>query len=208
MSQRAIFPLIPRIHPLLEAGISIRCYQKFGSEIISFFNRGARNFLWNLHPGILPRYRGVMTLFRAMFDGEGETSYSLHVVNENWDDGPLIDIRPQPLDASEAMLTNYCLLAPSGVPIIMDNLNKIAEGKSVGATPQRSDAKGYYTFPTREEMDAFLAKGLKLVDPGYVRAALLTYFSIEGTQHHRELSKLFDGICFQDTGASNVLALR
>jgi len=42
----------------VQAGISIRCYQKFGPELILYFNRIAGRFLWNLHPGILPRLPG------------------------------------------------------------------------------------------------------------------------------------------------------
>jgi methionyl-tRNA formyltransferase len=61
----------------VKGGISIRCYQMFKSDIIAHFNDNKGGFLWNLHPGIFPQYRGVMTLIRAMNNGEKQTSYSL-----------------------------------------------------------------------------------------------------------------------------------
>jgi hypothetical protein len=54
----------------VQAGVSIRCYQKFGPEFIGFFNGNAGKRLWNLHPGILPQYRGVMTFFWSMLDSQ------------------------------------------------------------------------------------------------------------------------------------------
>lgn len=176
----------------IDVGIVVRCYQKFGKDIIDFFNREPHNVLWNLHPGVLPYYRGVMTYFRSMNDGRNEAGYSLHVIDKNWDAGPVIDIRPQPLDRSKPMLTNYCNIAASGVPIIMDNLKRLANGEAITAIAQSEEEKGYHTFPTREEMDIFLSKGLSLVDPKDMKSIYLAQFSVEGTEHHRKLSKIID----------------
>lgn len=173
-------------------GISIRCYQKFGPDIIRFFNCDGFEYLWNLHPGILPRYQGVMTLFRAMIEGQKHTSYSLHLVDEKWDNGPVIDVRPQPMDSSQAMLTNYCLLASSGAPIIMDNINNLRQGKEIVLLSQNDAVKRYYSFPTREDVDMFFSKGLRLVDPEYIRKIFLEKFSEQGTEHRQALAKVIE----------------
>jgi len=176
----------------IDTGVVVRCYQKFGKDTIAFFNREPHNALWNLHPGVLPYYRGVMTYFRSMNDGQNEAGYSLHVIDEDWDAGPVMDVRPQPLDLSKPMLTNYCDIATSGVPIIVDNLKKLANGEAIPAIPQSDEEKGYHTFPKREEMDEFLAKGLSLADPEDMKAIYLAQFSVEGTEHHRQLSMIID----------------
>lgn len=148
--------------PDLAGGISIRCYQKFGENIISMFE--AKGFLWNLHPGILPEYRGVMTLVRAMANGDNKTSYSLHVVDKNWDAGALLDVRPEPLNRDRPMLSNYCSLAPSGAPIILDALNQFFSGRLPQPHPQDPQKARYWTFPTIEELERYETNGPVLVD--------------------------------------------
>lgn len=186
----------------IDAGVVVRCYQKFGREIIQFFNEGQKKCLWNLHPGILPGYRGVMTFFRSMNEQQQQASYSLHTIDENWDAGPVIDIRPEPLDLSQAMLTNYCFIAPTGVPIILDNLNKLKNGEPIPSVPQDKEASRYHTFPTREEMDEFLKKGLRLVDPEYMREFYIANFSVEGSEHHKELTRIVDQAIYEKLGTS------
>lgn len=176
----------------VQVGLSVRCYQKFGRNIIDFFKRGDGAYLWNLHPGMLPQYRGVMTLFRAMLDKQTQTSYSLHIINENWDDGPLIKLNPQPLDLSAAMLTNYCNLAASGASMVIDSINEIAENKIVASLPLIEEEKRYYTFPTRDEMNTFLEQGFRLVDPQYMKALFLAEFSVDGTKHKQKLARVID----------------
>jgi hypothetical protein len=148
--------------PNLAGGISIRCYQKFGEAIISMFDE--KGFLWNLHPGILPEYRGVMTLVRAMANGDSETSYSLHVIDKNWDAGALLDMRPEPLDRNRPMLSNYCSLAPSGVPIITEALEHFFSGRPTPPRPQDPSKARYWTFPTSDELKGYEANGVTLVD--------------------------------------------
>ena len=141
-----------------------------------------------------------MTYFRSMDDGQSEAGYSLHVIDEEWDAGPVIDVRPQPLDLSQAMLTNYCAIAPSGVPIIIENLKKLRSGEPIEAIPQSDEGKGYHTFPTKSEMKAFKKKGLALVDMQYMRSMFAENFSRPNTTHHQQLSKAVDLAIFRKTG--------
>ena len=149
----------------IQGGISIRCYQKFKDDIIEHFNANQGGFLWNLHPGILPQYRGVMTLIRAMANNEKQTSYSLHAIDANWDAGALIDVRPQELNITKAMLTSYCDLSSSGLPIILENLTKLSQELELTNMPQNSEQAQYYSFPTQKDLDNYKEKGLSLVSP-------------------------------------------
>lgn len=161
--------------PELKGGISIRCYQKFGEDIITMFEN--KGFLWNLHPGILPQYRGVMTLARAMANGETETSYSLHVIDKNWDAGDLLDIRPEPLNLKRPMLSNYCDLAPSGVLIIIENMDRFFAGTLPPALPQDPAKTGYWTFPTPSELDQYQKDGLVLANGDDMAQIYMDMFS-------------------------------
>lgn len=147
---------------MLQGGVSIRCYQKFMPEIIGVFEE--KGFLWNLHPGILPEYQGVMTLIRAMANRESSTSYTLHAIDTKWDGGPVLDVRPQPLALDKPMLSNYCDLAPSGVPIIIENIDRFFSGTIQDGLPQDPAKTQYYTFPTPQELASYRTQGIRLVD--------------------------------------------
>lgn len=184
----------------IHAGIVIRSYQKFGKDIIHYFQDRPNGALWNLHPGILPHYRGVMTYFRSMDEGQDKAGYSLHVMDENWDSGPVIDIHPMPLDLKKPMLNNYCDIAPSGISMIVDNLEKLVRGQTPGALPQNPEESRYFTFPHSEEMNTFLSKGLRLVDAVQMKAIYLNRFSHPYTYHETALSDVIDRAIYQKFG--------
>ena len=76
----------------------------------------------NVHPALLPAYRGPNT-FRALYEGERQTGATLHRVTEEFDAGPILSqaSRPTPedvepataLDAMQAVITD---VLAAGVP--------------------------------------------------------------------------------------------
>ena len=45
----------------------------------------------NTHPSLLPKYRGRHSLVWAILNGESKVGFTIHLVNEFMDDGPIID---------------------------------------------------------------------------------------------------------------------
>ena len=159
----------------IDVGLSVRCYQRFKTDIIRYFTKPRR--LLNLHPGTLPAYRGVMTTVRAMKNKESHFGYSLHEINENWDAGDVIDIREHPIDYSKSMLAFMADVYQMGVAVAMDAFDDIARGKELPKTPQKAEASGYYTFPTKEEMEAIRQDGIRLVDSQSIVNIIVTSFA-------------------------------
>jgi len=176
----------------ITTGIIIRSYQKFGQEIITFFENNSTPMLWNLHPGILPFYRGVMTFFRSMANQEKEIGLSLHVVDSGWDSGPIIDIIKTPLNLSDDMLTNYCNTSVLGVEIITKNLIKLRDQNEVQGYQQNSNTKRYYSFPNNSEIEDFKKKGNVLVNEEQIKRSILENFSLAKTNHWNMLSEAID----------------
>jgi formyltetrahydrofolate-dependent phosphoribosylglycinamide formyltransferase len=54
------------------------------------FIAGWRGRILNIHPSLLPAYKGLGTHQRAMEAGEVHTGCSVHVVTEELDDGPVL----------------------------------------------------------------------------------------------------------------------
>lgn len=55
----------------------------------------------NFHTGSLPQFRGPMPIFEALRYGEKQTELSIHFMNEEFDEGPLILKEPIGIDKNE-----------------------------------------------------------------------------------------------------------
>ena len=164
----------------IDAGISLRCYQRFGKRILQYFR--SPHCLLNLHPGILPSYRGVMTAIRAMSNGEREFGYTLHHVNEHYDSGDILEIRTHPIDYRKSMLHVMGDVYDIGVEMVLDSIESLAHGTPLPASSQSAAGSQYYTFPTEEELGAYRMKGIHLVDPPAICDLLIQSFAPPGDE--------------------------
>jgi methionyl-tRNA formyltransferase len=88
----------------------------------------------NLHPSLLPRWRGPAPLFWAFHNGDTETGLSIHRVSPGEDDGELISALPIPLTpgtAGEDLVDDLAVLAAAH---INDAVMRVAAGER--GTPQ------------------------------------------------------------------------
>jgi len=144
----------------VDVAITIRCFVKYDKNLINYFVRSNDTYFWNLHPGLLPQYRGIMPVFGAMLNNEIEYGFTLHRVSEKLDNGPIIDSISRNIDYSKSMLSNTLDLIPSGVDLIIKNLMKIIKQQNLPYLIQNEDQKGFYSFPTADELTLFNSKGL------------------------------------------------
>ena len=63
---------------------SVGYLKKINSEIIENYE------IINLHPSLLPKYKGLMTHKRMLINKEAKYGYSIHKVTRNLDDGEII----------------------------------------------------------------------------------------------------------------------
>ncbi|WP_345871575.1 formyltransferase family protein [Shewanella algae] len=59
-------------------------------KIISKEYLACKTFI-NTHPSLLPKYRGVHSLAWAMLNFEKKLGFTIHLMNENIDDGPILE---------------------------------------------------------------------------------------------------------------------
>ncbi|OGM48905.1 hypothetical protein ABOM_003103 [Aspergillus bombycis] len=169
----------------IDVGLSLRCYQRFKTDIIRYFARPRR--LLNLHPGTLPAYRGVMTTVRAMKNKEKLFGYSLHEIDENWDAGDLIDVRHHPIDYSKSMLHFMNDVYNLGARMAVDVCDTIARGKELPSVPQKPEESNYYTFPTLEDLEGYRKDGIRLVDAESIVNVIVESFApLEKQEKFRE----------------------
>lgn len=144
----------------LDGVISVRCYQKFSPQYMEIFRSKGR-ILWNLHPGDLPKYRGVMTLYRAMANSECYCSLTLHELTEDWDAGPILSKHTVPLDINISFLENMMHLGVMGGWFLLSNLYRTKLPERPLAIQQTCSS--YWGKPTENELSLSNKHGVCLV---------------------------------------------
>lgn len=166
-------------------GISIRCFQIFKPPVIDTFNE--RKGLLNIHPGILPEYRGVMSTARAMAV-EDDIGWTLHKVDSGIDTGRILSqTAKKPLSGSS--LEETIKMAPLGVKSIMRAIEELASGNVLKGYPQAEGHGNYFTYPTKEELreNHRLRKAITQ-DPNQIVHRLTELFSDPASPHGTQLS--------------------
>jgi formyltetrahydrofolate-dependent phosphoribosylglycinamide formyltransferase len=95
----------------------------------------------NIHPSLLPAYKGLDTHRRAIEAGEAVAGCSVHIVTDALDDGPLLaqaEVRIRPRDTEETLaarvLEEEHKLYPATLDIFCARLRR-PEGAALSAAP-------------------------------------------------------------------------
>lgn len=103
--------------------------------IIDLFDPG----IINIHPSLLPRYRGPSPIETAIINGDTRTGVSIMLLSAEMDAGPIYAQEPFLLDGTETAPQLYETLAALGGRMLIETLPAILEGE-LTPTPQSDDA--------------------------------------------------------------------
>ena len=105
---------------------------------------------YNLHPSLLPQYRGPAPLFWQFRNGESETGVSLHRMVPQIDAGPIVAREQVPVidGISESDLSRLC--ATRGSALIQTLLQQLESG-SLRLTAQDEQQASYYRRPGEQD---------------------------------------------------------
>jgi methionyl-tRNA formyltransferase len=78
--------------------------------------------LLNVHPSLLPRWRGAAPIERAIMAGDGETGVSIMRLEAGLDSGPLAAVRREPIARDDTYGTLAPRLARIGAQLLIDVL--------------------------------------------------------------------------------------
>ena len=85
----------------------------------------------NLHPSLLPRYRGASPIQWALANGDSITGVTILYVSEKMDAGDIILQRTLPIDADDTAETLEPKLAAAGAALLMEAVELIRRGTAV-----------------------------------------------------------------------------
>ena len=125
----------------------------------------------NLHPSLLPMYRGPSPVAAAILDGRDTTGVSVFVMDAGMDSGSIVAQRETPIAPDETTATLTARLAGEAAELLADVLGPWVEG-TIAAEPQdetlatttrllsRGDAALDFTLPAE-----VLARRVRAFDP-------------------------------------------
>ncbi len=82
----------------------------------------------NLHPSLLPKYRGSSPIQWALADGETITGVTILYVSEKMDAGDILCQREVPISPEDTAMTMEPVLAQTGAELLLDAVNQIRSG--------------------------------------------------------------------------------
>jgi len=122
----------------------------------------------NMHPALLPDYRGVSPTFWCMAEGKDSGGVTLHWLDEDFDTGAIISQTLVPVAPSTTENAFYLRCTQEGARLLLASLSLLRAGKRPEEKPNPSDAGGYRSLPKREAVRAFYRRSYSFFDPSEI----------------------------------------
>jgi len=146
---------------LRKEGIELIIFAHYMRLVTKYFVDRFKNKIINVHPSLLPDFKGGNGYKDAFDAGVSKSGCTLHYVDEGLDTGEIIlqktiDISPQ--DTLHSLQTK---VANEGAIALLEALGKIKEGNVMKVIPR--DDGSYNAFPTKEGAKAFRGRGRRFI---------------------------------------------
>lgn len=129
------------------AGMSVSYPKKIPAALLERFP--GRSF--NFHPARLPEYRGCFPTIWPILNGDYDANYTMHVMDEDFDAGPLVDCETLTIEERETGWSLYLRLVSVLPNLIRRNLESVLMGRC--QVYKQDDQKARY-YPNRLPHDA------------------------------------------------------
>ena len=90
----------------------------------------------NIHPSLLPKYRGASPVASAIMTGDEETGVTIMLLDAGMDTGPVLAQRKLPIDSRDTTASLEARLAEVGADLLLETLPEWFEHKLF---PKRQD---------------------------------------------------------------------
>jgi len=128
-----------------DAGVLVAFGKIIPQSIIDIFPHG----IINIHPSLLPKYRGPTPIEAAILNGDTETGVSIMQLTAGMDEGPIFAQARTQLTDTETKFSLYEALALRSAHLLIDILPQILSDK-LHPTPQNNSQASYCPLFTKE----------------------------------------------------------
>lgn len=114
----------------LKADIAVVC--SFNYKVPEILLNSVKDGFINVHPSLLPEYRGPNPYSWTIINDEKETGVTLHFMNENFDTGDIINQKKLAISKDDTMGTLFNRLNILALDMLMETLKKYETTKLKG----------------------------------------------------------------------------
>ena len=127
----------------------------------------------NIHPSLLPLYKGVDPVFYALLGGRDQVGVSLHRMSDSFDTGEVLLQKGRSVLSKESVFLLNCQLFSMGAELVCQWLgqNKQTIPVTITITDVVDEADCYDSWPNPQKLKVFNRLGKKLI-------RLSEYFSL------------------------------
>jgi methionyl-tRNA formyltransferase len=97
----------------------------------------------NVHPSLLPKYRGADPIFWVILNGERGTGVTVHFMDAGLDSGPILGQRSFEIPGSMGSIDLTHVLTNMAIELLLETLNRLEAGR-VTPLAQCEQAASYY----------------------------------------------------------------
>lgn len=138
--------ILPQLEALRVDVLMMACYSKrLPAPLFDYPACGS----YNLHPSLLPAYRGPEPVFWQLKHG-AQTGVSWHRVSNEFDAGDIVAQKTVRLDDGLSYEEVNTRLAEAGSALVPDLVSQFGNG-SLQSVAQKSDAASYYPYPQADD---------------------------------------------------------
>ena len=140
----------------------------------------------NIHPGLLPEFRGIQPYFWELSEGYGRAGATLHLIEDmGVDTGGLLARTEYETLPGMSVQLNYYLTCRSAGALLPECIAALGEG-ALRPRPQTSEDGRYFRWPDSAAFDRLRARGHCLVSLRGLRGIISGKWD-EFAADHREL---------------------
>jgi methionyl-tRNA formyltransferase len=129
-----------------------------------------KNLAFNLHPGLLPEYRGANVLNWSIINGEEKAGITLHVLSDRFDEGAVVSYREVAIGAMDDVNNLDLKMGKEISPLLIFLEEQIKKGRII-AEPQSGNPR-YYKARKPEDGEIDTNAG---INDAYNKIRALTY---------------------------------
>lgn len=129
-------------------------------QVINLFPKG----ILNIHPSLLPKYKGPSPVQYAILNGERETGVSIIKLDDQVDHGPIITQKTFKLTGLENTKNLTELLFVMGANMIQEVILKVSDGLTLEEIPQSRIDESWTRKIEKAEGEVFLSHPIKPFD--------------------------------------------
>lgn len=116
----------------------------------------------NIHPSLLPSYKGVDPVFHALSDNNKCIGVTVHRMAETFDSGEILMQLSVSADQSKSLLFNNCQLFEEGIKLALQWI-KNHRVKQDLSDDEKKPIESYDTWPTADQVKNFRKSGKRLI---------------------------------------------